>query len=126
MPLIENVLKPLAKCVLIPLFGLTAAAAAAAVTDTDIHKKMFGPGATTLITSNDEMNDIKKIIKSLNNLFFLIKSVSETIKNEAKEQIGGCLGMLLDTLGASLLRSQSTGKGIISAGESTVRGGQGF
>ena len=72
MPLIENVLKPLAKCVLIPLFGLTAAAAAAAaaVTDTDIHKKMFGPGATTLITSNDEMNDIKKIIKSLNNLFF--------------------------------------------------------
>ena len=65
MPLIENVLKPLAKCVLIPLFGLTAAAAAAAaVTDTDIHKKMFGSGATTLITSNDEMNDIKKIIKS--------------------------------------------------------------
>ena len=64
MPLIENVLKPLAKCVLIPLFGLTAAAVAAAVTDTDIHKKMFGSGATTLITSNDEMNDIKKIIKS--------------------------------------------------------------
>ena len=64
MPLIENVLKPLAKCVLIPLFGLTAAAVAAAVTDTDIHKKTFGPGATTLITSNDEMNDIKKIIKS--------------------------------------------------------------
>ena len=60
-PLIENVLKPLAKSVLIPL-GLTAAASA---TDAGIHKKMFESGMTTLIISNEEMNDIMKIVTSL-------------------------------------------------------------
>ena len=58
LPSIENVLKPLAKSVLIP-FGLTAAASAA---DAAIHKKMFGSGMTTLIISNEEMNDIMKIV----------------------------------------------------------------
>ena len=57
LPLIGNVLKPLAKSVLIPL-GLTAAASA---TDPTIHKKMFGSGFTTLIISNEEMEDIMKI-----------------------------------------------------------------
>ena len=52
--------KPLAKCVLIPL-GLTAAAA---TTDAAIKKKIFGSGMTTLIISNEEMNDIIKIVKS--------------------------------------------------------------
>ena len=61
LPLIGNVLKPLAKSVLIPL-GLTAAAVA---TDATIHKKMFGSGVTTSIISNEEMNDIMKIVKSL-------------------------------------------------------------
>ena len=56
MSLIQNLLKPLTKIVLIPL-GLTAAAAAAAA-DAAIHKKMFGSGFTTLIISNEEMNDI--------------------------------------------------------------------
>ena len=87
--LIENVLKPLAKSVLIPL-GLTAAASA---TDAAIHKEMFGSGHlsdlatrnTTLIISNEEMNDIMKIIKSLEESGILIKEVSETIKNEAKK-----------------------------------------
>ena len=51
LPLIGNALKPLAKSLLIPL-GLTAAAASA--TDASIHKKMFGPCFTTLITSNEE------------------------------------------------------------------------
>ena len=60
--LIGNVLKPLAKSVLISL-GLTAAAAAAA-TGAAIHKKMFGSGVTTLIVSNEEINNIMKIIKS--------------------------------------------------------------
>ena len=89
MPLIGNVLKPLAKSVLTPL-GLTAAASA---TDAAIHKKMFGPGFTTLIISNEEMNDNMKIVKSLEESGLLIKGVSETIKNEAKEQKGGFLGM---------------------------------
>ena len=54
---------------------------------------MFGSGMTTLIISNEEMNDIMKIIKSLEESGLLIKSVSETIKNETKEQKGGFLGM---------------------------------
>ena len=79
-PLKENVFKTLAKNVLIPL-GLTAAASA---TDAIIHKKRFGSGTTILIISNDEMNDINKIIKSLGEAGLLIKAVSETIKNKAK------------------------------------------
>ena len=57
LPLIGNVLKPLAKSVLIPL-GLTAATSA---TDAAIHKKMSGSANTTLIMSNEEMNDIMKV-----------------------------------------------------------------
>ena len=91
LPLIRNVLKPLAKSVLIP-FGLTAAAAAAA-TDAAIHKKMFGSGMTTLI-STEETNDIMKVVKSLEESGLLIKGVRETIENDAKEQKGGFLGML--------------------------------
>ena len=75
LPLIENVLKPLAKSVLIPL-ELTAVASA---TDAAIHKKMFGLGMTTLIISNKEMNDIMKTDKSLEESGLLIKGVSETI-----------------------------------------------
>ena len=80
LPLIGNVLKSLAKSVLIP-WGFTAAAAA--VTNAAIHKKMFRSGFTTLILSNEEMNDIMKIVKSLEESGLLIKGVSKTIKNEA-------------------------------------------
>ena len=82
LPLIGNILKSLAKSILIPL-GLSAAASA---TDAAIHKKMFGSGNTTLIISNKEMNDIINIIKSLEESELLIKGVSETIKNKAKQQ----------------------------------------
>ena len=106
LPLIRNALKPLAKSVLIPL-GLTAAASA---TDAAIYEKMFGSGTrpsdvakeTKLMISNEEMNDIMKIVKSLEESSLLIKSVGETIKNEAKEQREGFLAILLDTLRASL------------------------
>ena len=89
MHLIGNALKPLAKSVLIPL-GLTAASK----TDAAIHKKIFGSGArpseltkrTILGISNEEINDIMNIVKSLEESGLLIKSVSETMKNEAKEQ----------------------------------------
>ena len=84
---------------------------------------MFGSGNTTLIVSNEEMNDIMKIINSLEESGLLIKGVSEAIKNEAKEQKGGFLGMLLGTLGASLLGNLLTGKDTIRAGESTIRAG---
>ena len=97
--LIGDLLRPLVKIVLIPL-GLTAAADAA---DAATHKKMFGSGVTTLIILNQEMNDMK-IVKSPEESVLLIKGVSETIKNEAKEQKGGFLRMLLlGCLGASLL-----------------------
>ena len=71
----KNVLKPLAKSVLIPL-GLTASAS---VTDAAIHKKIFGSGVTTLIISNEEMNDIMKIVKPLEESGLLIKGISQTI-----------------------------------------------
>ena len=68
-------------------------ATAAAATDATIHKKKFGSITTTFIISNEEMNNIIKIIKSFEEL---VKGVSKkTIKNEAKEQKGGFIGMLL-------------------------------
>ena len=97
LPLMKSVIKPLAKSVLIPL-GLTAAASAA---DAGIHKKILGSGLnnnTTLIISNVEMDDILKIVKSLEDSGVLLKGVSETIQHEAKEQRGGFLSMLLGTL----------------------------
>ena len=123
MPLIENVLKPLVKSMLTPL-GLTAAASG---TDTAIHKKIFGSGITTLMISNEEMNDIMKIIKSLEESELLIKGVSETIENEAKEQKGGFISMLLGTLGASVLGNLLIGKGAIATnlGWSTIRAAEG-
>ena len=81
LPLIKNVIKPLAKSVLIPL-GLTAAASAA---DAGIHKKILGSGNTTLIISNEEMNDIIKIVQTLEDSNVLLKGVTETVKNETKE-----------------------------------------
>ena len=116
----KNVHKPLAKCVLIPL-GLTEAASAI---DAAIHKKMFGSGMITLIISNEEMNGIMKIVKSFQESSLLIKGVSETIKNEAKERKRGFVSMLLGTLGGSLLGSQLTGKSTITASEGTIRAGQ--
>ena len=112
LPLIKNVIKPLAKSFLIPL-GLNAAAAAA---DGRIHKKTLGSETTTLIISNDEMEYIKRIIKPLEDSGLLIKGVIETIQNEAKEQKGESLSMLLVTLGAGLLGSMLADKGVNKAG----------
>ena len=124
LPLMKSVIKPLAKSVLIPL-GLTAAASAA---DAGIHKEILGSGHnnTTLIISNDEMDDILKIVKSLEDSGVLLEGVRETIHHEAKEQRGGFLGMLLGTLGASLLgdvlsKGLLSGTGVIRAGEGTIR-----
>ena len=124
MTLIGNVLKPLAKSVLIPL-GLTAAAVAASAIDAAVHKKMFESDVTTLIVSNEEMNDLK-IVQSLEEYGLLRKDVSKTIKNEAKKQKGRFLSMLLGTLGASLFGNLLTDKGTIRAGGSIVRPGQDF
>ena len=71
------------------------------------------------------MNDIMKIVKSLEESDLVIKAVSETIKNEAKEQKGGFLGMLLSTLDVSFLTNLLTGKSTIRGGEGTIRAGEG-
>ena len=92
-----KVAMPLAKNVLAQL-GLSAAMS---TIDGSIKKKMFGSETTTLIISNDEMDDILEIVKSLENSGLLLKGVSETIQHEAKEQREGFLTMLLGTLGAS-------------------------
>ena len=77
---------------------------------------ILGSGTATLIISNDEMKDILKIVKSLEDFCLLLKGVGEAIQNEAKEQRGGFLSMLLGTLGASLLGNMLAGKGITRAG----------
>ena len=73
-----NILKPLAQSVLLPL-GLTAAAAA---TDAAIHKKMIGPGFTTLIISNEEMNDIMEKVKPIEDSGLLIKQLVKQLKTK--------------------------------------------
>ena len=97
--LMNNILTSLAKSVMVPL-ALTKAASATAA---DIKEKRSGSGTTAQIVSNEEMDDILKIVKSLKESGLLIKSVSEWSKNEAKQQ-----------------------KGVIRGSEVTVRGGQDF
>ena len=90
--------------------GLTAAASTA---DAGIHKKILGPGhnnTKTQVISNDEIDDIIKIVKSLEDSGLLLEGVTETVQNEVKEQKGGFLSMLLGTLGASLLGNILTGR----------------
>ena len=117
LPLIKKVIKPLTKSVLIHL-GLIAAASAAGA---GIHNKILGSGNrhsfsasyTTLIISNNKMEDIIKIIKSLRDSGLFLKGVSKTVENEANKQKGGFLSKLLGTLGASLLGNILASKGAI-------------
>ena len=104
----KSVLQPLAKSALIPL-GLKAAASA---TDKRIYKNILGSGTTTIIISNKEMKNMK-IVKSLEDSGFLIKGVAQTIENQTKKQKGGFFGILLCTLGASLLGNMLASKGVI-------------
>ena len=94
---------------MIPL-GLTAAASA---TDATIQKKNYESSTTTLTVSNEEMEDIMKKVKSLEETGLLIKGISETIKSEAKEQKVRFLSMLLGTLAASILGNALSGRGVI-------------
>ena len=111
----------LAKNVLAPL-GLTAAMSAI---DGSIQKKIHGSGVK-LIIEQEDMNDIMKIIESLDNSVILLKRASKTIENETKELRGGFSSMLRGTLGASLLGNLLTGgKGIMRAGDGIVRAGEG-
>ena len=95
----------------------------------------MGSGFTTLTNSNEEMNDIMKIVKSLEEPGSLIKGVSETIQIEAKKQNGGLLSLLLGILGAGFSRTllaskgataMGQGRGTIGAGDGTIRPRENF
>ena len=111
-----KVTAPLAKNILAPL-GITAAASAI---DRAIQKKIHGSGTKVLIISNEEMNDIMKIVQALEDSNIFLKGVTKTIKNETKEQKGRFLSMLLGTLGTSLLGNLLSGKGTVRDREGTV------
>ena len=96
---------------------------AASAIDGAIQNKIHGSGTTTL--TNEEMNDIIKIVQALEDSNILLKGVTKTIKNETKEQKGGFLSMLLSTLGSSLVGNLLSGKGTVRAGEGIVRAGYG-
>ena len=94
LPLMKSVLASSAKIVLLPIelsSGMSAADAA-------IQNTIYGSGTTALAISNEEIEDIRKIVKSLEKSWLLVKGISETIKNEAKEQKRGFFPMLLGTL----------------------------
>ena len=121
---IRSVLKPLTKRVLIPSRLITVAPA----TDAAIQKKIFESGMTTLIISNEEMDNIVHINKSLEESFLLIKSFSKTNQNETKEQTSRFCSMLLGILGASSLGNLLTDKGIKRSkisGQQVMRAGKG-
>ena len=90
-------------------------------------KKILGSGnnTATLIISNNKMKDVIEILRFLEDSSLLLKEVSETIQNEAREQKGGFISMFLGTLGASLLGNILAGKGVNRAGEGIVRAGYG-
>ena len=102
---------PLAKNILAPL-GIKAAAS---TIDEAIQKKIHGSRTTNSVIWNEEMNGIMKIVQTLESSNILLKGVTKTGKNEAKEQKGGFLRMLLGTLGASLWGNLLSGKGIVRA-----------
>ena len=113
-----NIAVPLAKNIL-PPSGITAAASAI---DAGIQKKIHGSGTTTLIISNEEMNDIMKVVQALEDSNSLLKRITKKIKNESKEQKGGFLSMLLGTLGASFLGNMLARKGIVRTGSKNRKG----
>ena len=83
---------------------------------------MHGLGTTSLTISNEEINEIMKIVQALEDSNTLLKRVTKTIKNKAEEQKGGFLVMLLGTLWASLLENMLAGKGIVRAGFGKKKG----
>ena len=125
MSFLPKLIKPaisIGKNILAPL-GLSAAMSA---TDASIQKKMYGSGMTKLIISNDYLDDLIKIVTSLEEHDILLEGTSKTIKNETKKQEGGFLSMLLGTLGALLLGNLLTGKGLYRTGKGMYRTGNGM
>ena len=92
-----------------------------------LFKRIYGSGIPALIISNGEMEDIMKLLKSLEESKLTTWGISETVtKIEAKEQKGKCLPMLLGTLAASIIGKVLRGKEVIKAGKDTIRADQNF
>ena len=85
------------------------------------EKNIYVSGVTTLATSNEEIDDIIKIVQALEDSGILLNGVTKTNKNDIEKQNGNGIEMLLGTLGASLLRNLSTGKGIYRSEQGTTR-----
>ena len=122
LPLMKNVLVPVAKSVLIPLRLIEAA-------DEGIHRNVLGSetsgsGATALIISNNEMKDTMKVVTSLEDSGLLIKGV-QTIETETGQK-GGFLGILVGTLSSILFGNVLAGRGMIGASDRVTRAGQDF
>ena len=130
LPLIKTELTSLAKSVLIPL-ALSAGMSAA---DAAIRKKLYGSDCpsdlallkTALIISNEELEDKKKIVKSLQESGLLIKRINKKIKNETKVQKGWFFLMLLGALATIILGNALTGKTEKRTGKGVIRVGQNF
>ena len=109
--------------------GLLVLTAASTLTDASIHEKIGSGNHITLIMSNNDMDDILKIVKSIKDSGLLLDGTTKIVKNEVKKQKGGFLSILLDTLGAyllgDLLTKHFTGRDVIRAGEGTIRAGYG-
>ena len=122
LPLMKRVLTPLGKGVLLPLRLLAGMSAAEAT----IKNKIYGSGGTALTIANEKMEDIMKIVKSLEESGLLVKGMNETVKNETKEQKVQFLPMSFGALAASMLGSALKGRGVIRVGAGTIRPGKNF
>ena len=123
MNFLPKLIKPaisIGKNILAPL-GLSAALSA---TDAAIQKKIYRSGTAKLTISVDDLDEIIKIVTALEEHDILLKGTAKAIKNETKEQKGGFLSMLLETIRASLLGNLLTGKGLYRTGKGMYRTGQ--
>ena len=104
--------------------------AVASATDAAFQKKIYVSGMNKLIISNEEMKDVMKVVKYLEESSLLTKDVSETIKNEANNQKSGLASMLLGTLAASVIgnvlivKAEIPGQGITRAVKGAIRAGE--
>ena len=108
LPLMKSVLTPLTKSLLLKA-------------DATIQKK--NSRTTGLIISNIEIEDIIKIVKSLEESELLMERINKTITDEAKEQKGRFISILWRSLAASMLGSALQEEGVIRVGEGTIRAG---
>ena len=126
LPLMISVLTPLAKRFLIPCNSSSRCRFSKENLWMRLPFALSFVRITALIISNEEMKEMTKIVKSLEESGLLIKRISETIKNEAKEQKWRFLLTLLEILAVSRSGNALIGKGIIRANEGVIIAGQSF